>query len=45
MNNLLHEWTIFSIYSKDMMFILNDKFMFGNTLCYDNVDDYDLFKL
>jgi hypothetical protein len=29
-----------------MMFILNDKYMFNNTLCYhDNVDDYDLFKL
>ncbi len=26
-----------------MMFILNDKQMFNNTLCYD--DDYDNFKL
>jgi hypothetical protein len=28
-----------------MMFILNDKYMFNNTLCYDNVDDYNICKL
>jgi hypothetical protein len=29
-----------------MMYILNDKYMFNNTLCYhDNFDDCDLFKL
>jgi hypothetical protein len=28
---------------KVMMFILNDKQMFDNTLCYD--DDYDILKL
>jgi hypothetical protein len=27
-----------------MMFILNDKQMFGSTLCYDNVDDYDFLS-
>jgi hypothetical protein len=27
------------------MFILNDKLMFNNTLCYDNFDDYDFLKL
>jgi hypothetical protein len=30
---------------KIMMLILNDKWMFDSTLCYDNVDDYDIFKL
>jgi hypothetical protein len=28
-----------------MMFMLDDKQMFSNTLCYDNVDDYDFFKV
>ncbi len=28
-----------------MTFILNDKLMFDSTLCDDNVDDYDIFKL
>jgi hypothetical protein len=28
-----------------MMFILNDKLMFDITLCHDDVDEYDIFKL
>ncbi len=28
-----------------MMFMLDDKQMFSNTLPYDNVDDYDFFKV
>ncbi len=26
------------------MFILDDKQKFNNTLCYDNVDDYDFLS-
>jgi hypothetical protein len=42
MNNLFHE--NFQFFLK-MIFILNDKYMFGSTLCYDNVDDNDFLKL
>ncbi len=41
MNNLFHEFL--KICLKVMMFTLNNKQMFNNTLCSD--DDYDILKL
>jgi hypothetical protein len=41
-NEQSFQWN-FLICFKDMMFMLDDKQMFSNTLCYDNVDDYYFF--
>jgi hypothetical protein len=43
LNNLFHEKIEF--FKKIMMFILYDKQIFDGTLYYDNVDNYDIFKL
>jgi hypothetical protein len=43
-NEKSSSWKL-SICFKVMMSILDDKQMFSNTLCYDNVDDYGFLKL
>jgi hypothetical protein len=42
MNTLLHKNFPFKNY---VMFKLDEKLILNNTLCYNNVDDYDIFKL
>jgi hypothetical protein len=43
MNNLPHQKFFFCF--KVMKFRLDDTYIFGNTLCYYNIDDYDILRL